>query len=147
MSWTVSAPVIVPVDFSGMTVDALKTAQKIAERPELLYAVHVVSNYDHIAPGTDDLESATDEKRRAIVRSNFSKYLDEHGIHDVQDTILEGEPAAAIAAFASKMKAGLIVIPSHGYDGVKRLLLGSVAESIIREVDCPVLVLRRQDAD
>jgi len=39
------------------------------------------------------------------------------------------------------------VIPSHGYHGVKRLFLGSVAERVLRHAPCRVLVLRRNDAD
>ncbi len=147
MSWSVSEPVIVPVDFSGMSVDAVSTARKIAEQSDNVYAVHVVSNYDQIAPGTDHLEAATDDERRAAVRANFAAFLDENGFGDVREIILEGEVGEQIAEYAASIKAGLVVISSHGYDGVKRMLLGSVAESIIREIDCAVLVLRRADAE
>jgi nucleotide-binding universal stress UspA family protein len=147
MSWTVSQPVIVPVDFSGMSVEAIATACEITGRPENVYAVHVVSNFDQIAPGTAGLESASDEERRAIVRTHFAEFLQQNGFPDIHETILDGQPAIEIAKYATEIKAGLVVIPSHGYDGVKRLLLGSVAESVIRHADCPVLVLRRPDAE
>ena len=147
MSWTVSAPIVVPVDFSGMSVEAIRTACAIAERDDRVYAVHVVPNLDHIVPGMDELDLATDEERSAAVRAHFAEYLTEHGFPDVQEIILEGRPPTEIAAYAEKLKAGLVVIPSHGYDGVKRMLLGSVAEGVVRHVGCPVLVLRRRDAE
>jgi nucleotide-binding universal stress UspA family protein len=56
-------------------------------------------------------------------------------------------PGTEIAEYADEIGADLIVIPSHGYHGVKRLLLGSVAERVIRAAHCSVLVLRRSDAD
>ena len=144
MSWTVAEPILVPVDFSGMSVAAISA---IANRVEQVFAVHVVPNLDHIAPGTTDLELGTDEERHVGVRAHFGKYLAEHGFSDVQPIILNGDPATEIAACAERLKAGLVVIPSHGYDGIRRLLLGSVAEGVVRDVACPVLVLRRMDAE
>ncbi len=58
-----------------------------------------------------------------------------------------GDPGLVITDYATEIGAGLIVIPSHGYHGLKRLVLGSVAERVIRHADCSVLVLRRGDAD
>lgn len=147
MSWSVSSPVVVPVDFSGMSVEAIATACQIADSVQNVHAVHVVSNLDQIAPETGGLEAASDEERRAAVRRHFAEFLSKHDFPNVQETILDGLAEQEIAKYAARIKAGLIVIPSHGYDGIKRLFLGSVAESVIRHADCPVLVLRRQDAE
>ena len=48
-----------------------------------------------------------------------------------------------IADFAQEKKAELIVLPSHGRTGLTRLLLGSVAEKVVRLAHCPVLVLKK----
>jgi nucleotide-binding universal stress UspA family protein len=56
---------------------------------------------------------------------------------------LLGEPAHGIADYAQDKKAELIVIPSHGRTGITRLLIGSVAERVVRLAHCPVLVLRK----
>ena len=61
-------------------------------------------------------------------------------------TFTAGNPGLEIAEFAEEIGAALIVIPSHGYHGVKRWILGSVAERVIRHAKCSVLVLRRSDA-
>ena len=61
---------------------------------------------------------------------------------------MAGALAAAGCAEAPDLEsADLIVISSHGYHGVKRILLGSVAETVIRHASCAVLVLRRSDAE
>ena len=51
--------------------------------------------------------------------------------------IREGDPGLIIADYADEVHADLIVMPSHGYHGVKRLLLGSVAERVLRHANCP----------
>jgi len=55
-----------------------------------------------------------------------------------------GKPATKIVEGAKSWPADLIVIGSHGRGGVERLLLGSVAESVVRHASCPVLVVRSQ---
>lgn len=56
--------------------------------------------------------------------------------------VLEGAPHAAIVTEAERIGAGLIVVGSHGRHGVARLILGSVAERVVRYAGCPVLVAR-----
>ena len=56
--------------------------------------------------------------------------------------VLFGDPGHEIVDLASEIGAELIIMPSHGRRGVKRVLLGSVAERVARLAECPVLVLR-----
>ena len=56
-------------------------------------------------------------------------------------TVVVGRPAAEIVRFAREHEADLIVMGTHGYGSVKRLLLGSVADQVIRQAACPVLVV------
>ena len=53
-----------------------------------------------------------------------------------------GDPGTKIVEYAREIKADLIVMPSHGRTGIKHLLLGSVAERVIRLAECPVMVRR-----
>lgn len=55
-----------------------------------------------------------------------------------------GKPAAEIVNAAKNWPADLIVIASHGHSGVRRALLGSVAEAVARHAPCPVLIVRGQ---
>jgi nucleotide-binding universal stress UspA family protein len=82
--------------------------------------------------------SAKDEARRMI--ADFHKRLPE------QQAALEfveiGEPASEIVGAAKDWPADLVVIGSHGRGGIRRALLGSVAEAVMRQAPCPVLVAR-----
>lgn len=53
-----------------------------------------------------------------------------------------GDPAAVILKFAREIGADLIVMGTHGRTGLRRLLMGSVAEQVVRKASCPVLTLR-----
>ena len=59
--------------------------------------------------------------------------------------ILNGRPAEAIAAFAGKENVDLLVIASRGASGWKHAISGSVAERVLRNAPCPVLVVTRPD--
>ena len=68
--------------------------------------------------------------------------------HDVDCNLIEkvlvrnGVPFHEITAAAESLKADLIIIATHGYTGLKHVLLGSTAERVVRHARCPVLVLR-----
>jgi nucleotide-binding universal stress UspA family protein len=55
----------------------------------------------------------------------------------------EGDPALEIEELASNMKCDLIVMGSHGRSGLARLLMGSVAEHVVRKAECPVLIIKK----
>ena len=54
-----------------------------------------------------------------------------------------GDAGSEIVSYADRVSAELIVIPSHGRSGIKHLLMGSVAERVVRHAHCPVLVLKK----
>lgn len=60
----------------------------------------------------------------------------------VRHVLLEGDPAAEIARYASENGTDLIVMGTHGRTGLERLLMGSVAERVMREALCSVLVVK-----
>ena len=73
-------------------------------------------------------------------------------LHDVKPTdpsipveyrLLTGEPADAVVRSAEEDDVDLIVLGSHGRTGLSRLLMGSVAEAIVRKAHCPVLVYKQ----
>ena len=60
----------------------------------------------------------------------------------LETVILEGKPAAGILDYAKEQNVDLIVVGTQGKKGIERLLLGSVAENIIRSAPCRVLVVK-----
>ena len=56
-----------------------------------------------------------------------------------------GEAAAEIVDLAEELGAGLVVVGSRGLGGIRRALMGSVSDSVVRHAHCPVLVVRREE--
>jgi nucleotide-binding universal stress UspA family protein len=54
-----------------------------------------------------------------------------------------GDPGHEIARYAEDVSAGLIVVSPHGKSGLERLLIGSVADRVVRLAHCPVLLMKR----
>lgn len=138
--------VVCPIDFSSESAHAIRSGLAIAGDPAKLHIVHVISPTDPIAPDVL-LGLVNDETRSDLASASIRKLCAEHHADGAVAAVLTGDPGMQIAEYAKQIHASLIVIPSHGYHGVKRLLVGSVAERVIRYADCSVLVLRRTDAE
>ncbi|MFU2207617.1 universal stress protein [Solidesulfovibrio sp. C21] len=88
-----------------------------------------------------------DIKRRALVATGaVAKAAKERDVACAV-TILEGSPYRAIAAHAASVGAGCLVLGSYGRSGLRRLLLGSVAERVLALSSCPVLVVKAAPGD
>lgn len=140
--------VVVPIDFSDDTAAAIRAGLERVDDPSGLHVVHVLYPLDidaslhGLVPPT-----ASHETREAAAKERLAKILEQVGAIGAQPVILAGDAGLETTDYAKKVSADLIIVPSHGYHGLKRLLLGSTTERIIRHAHCSVLVLRRKDAD
>ena len=136
-------PIIVPWDYSDMSKNALAKAFELAESGEQIEVIHVTPY-----PSAVDVEptviwgSYSEEVIRENLTNSFRDDIPEDKYPGIVFSALFGDPGTKISDRAKAVDAGLIVISSHGRKGLKRLLLGSVAERVIRLAPCPVLVLR-----
>lgn len=146
MSWLPKHKVVVPIDFSESSSDAVTTAREMVAQIADLHVLHVLLPLDYMSPGLV-FESISEDSRLQATRKHAEKFLKEHGLEGATLVVKQGDPGLGVTEYATEVHADLIVIPSHGYHGLKRFVLGSVAERVIRHADCPVLVLRRRDAD
>lgn len=146
MSWLPLDSVVVPIDFSESSGDAIKTAAKLVSQPGQIHVMHVLVPLELVMPGSFTLV-ADEEQRLQAARDRLAAFVSEHQLVGCHLEVRLGDPGLDITDYAAEVKAGLIVIPSHGYHGVKRFLLGSVAERVLRHAHCDVLVLRRRDAE
>ncbi|MEQ8786870.1 MAG: universal stress protein [Pirellulaceae bacterium] len=142
MNWLPKKSVVVPVDFSEESLAALDVALQMVDRPQQLHVIHVLPELNVAEPGV--IWDSIDDKSRCqhaddALREKLSdpKYVGLN-LHSVV-----GDAGHKIADYAAECKAELIVLPSHGRTGLKRLLIGSVAERVVRLSHCPVLVLRK----
>ncbi|HEY3966037.1 MAG TPA: universal stress protein [Planctomycetaceae bacterium] len=145
MPWIPKACVVVPVDFSVHSLAAIATALELVAKPSDVHVIHVLmggSDRDLLrewAPGTEA------ETWDSAGRQRLAEFLKSHDIAGVVQEVRLGDPGFAITDYARQQQAAMIVIPSHGFHGIRRLLLGSVADRVIRYAPCPVLVLRCHD--
>ena len=143
MSFLPKKLIVVPVDFSSCSATAIRTALELADSPADVHVIHVVQPLNPASP----LGVWEDENVQQKLVDNAKAYLDtflaSNEIDGVTTSIEVGSDGTRIVEYADEHKANLVVIPSHGRSGVKRALLGSVAERVIRHAHCPTLVLRR----
>lgn len=143
MSWLPRKSVVVPVDFSDAAVPALQTALEFVKSPADVHVIHALVPLPPLSYG--EMWGVEDTASRlAAAQENLSRFLKKHNISGVTEVVREGDAGLLIADYARETNADLIVMSSHGYHGVTRLLLGSVAERVLRHADCQVLLLRRQ---
>lgn len=142
MSYFPKRCVVVPIDFSAESLAALEVGRQMVDATEHLHVIHVLID---LAPleagevwGVVDPQARIEQAEKAL----REKLAGERYI-GVNTAVLLGEPAHGIANYAQEKHAELIVIPSHGRTGITRLLIGSVAERVVRLAHCPVLVLRK----
>ncbi|TWU22267.1 Universal stress protein G [Novipirellula galeiformis] len=141
MSGLIAKRIVVPVDFSKMSLDAVDQALEIVENEGSIDVIHVLSTLPAMEYG-NLYGTVTDETRIEHVKKNLRERLSDakHAATTIHVSI--GDAGREITSFAEREHADLIVIPSHGYGFVKHILLGSVAERVVRLAHCPVLVLR-----
>jgi nucleotide-binding universal stress UspA family protein len=140
--------VVVSTDFSEIGDAAIPHAFRAArERGASVALVHVLDArptpnplYAHYypMPTPDQIQKAGADADAALRARVPEAY---RGSVPFESVVTEGSPARQIAELAER-GASLIVIASHGRSGLLRLALGSVAERVIREAPCPVLVVR-----
>jgi len=142
MSWLPRRTVVVPVDFSEDSLDALDTAAEVVDSPEHLHVVHVLPILEPADPGII-WQTIDDESRQEHAGDALKEALAERGHKDTEVVVRFGDPGHEISDYAAEIDAGLIVLSSHGQTALMHLLIGSVAERVVRLAHCPVLVLKK----
>jgi len=82
------------------------------------------------------------ERERAYWRQQLEQIRPVNPHIPVRHVLLEGNPAEQIIAYSVEQGADLLVLGTHGRTGVERQLMGSVAEQVMREANCSVLVVK-----
>lgn len=140
--------ILVPTDFSVASEEAVRYAADLAASLSASVVVVHVIHEPFVAGGEWDLyvRDAPEMREQLFsdVRSRLSAVVtvfERRGLHVITD-IRFGLPRDGIVNAAMAAEADLIVMSTHGRSGLHHLLLGSVAEHVIRAAHCPVLALR-----
>jgi nucleotide-binding universal stress UspA family protein len=147
---TIFSKILIAIDGSDASMDAADYAISISKQhnAELLYALHVIH------PADADLFGSTGEMTTAAyyiidMNKEAQKYLDkvklkasEKNIQIKTEVIASTNTAGGIVDYAEDKDVDLIVIGTRGKSGFKKLLLGSVASSVVTYAHCPVMVVK-----
>lgn len=147
--------ILVPTDFSDASKLAVNAAAVLAEQiGAKVTLVHVHDPEALRPPATLGWSPAQQKDLDAEVEEAVAHGLDEFRkgslakVKDLDSAVLhDSSPPHAICKYAEKVGADLIVIATHGRTGLKHLLIGSVAERVVRHATMPVLTLRTTAED
>jgi nucleotide-binding universal stress UspA family protein len=138
--------ILVPVDGSLLAETAVYRAVDLAR--ESGATVHLLRAAEaHTFPGVDATEAQVAVVREAEeYLADVKARLAEAGFTMVETSVWYGPPAPAITEAARLHQVDLIAMTTHGRSGLGRLVLGSVAESVLRGTDAPILLFRAPGA-
>ena len=121
----------------------------LLNRAATLHLVHVHDTRDlSTAMGEASYLYATDwEESRRIDENRLKRIVPPDPSVVFEHHFLLGLPDAEIVGFAADHKVDLIVMASHGRSGLSRLVMGSVAEAVMRKAPCPVLIVKQPQTD
>lgn len=136
--------ILCPIDFSGASYHALEYAVRFATASGAkLIVPHILHDTmsPEFRPGGHAIPF-TDVKRAAAAKLN-EVWTEKMGSYANTSLIVEvGDPFSEILAIAEAHGADLLITATHGRTGLKHLLIGSVAEKLVRHAACPVFVVR-----
>lgn len=138
--------ILVPTDFSESSAAALRAAVRLAQMFRAsIEVLHVDLDATLVLPPPGDIIAIPIASERALAAAAERLEL---AVAEVRQANVEcigasasGRTHSAIVEHALQIGAGLIVMGSHGRHGLGHLLLGSVAEKVVQNAPCPVLVV------
>ena len=125
--------ILYPTDFSSYSNQAYFHAVGLAEAYKASLAIVYV-----FTPGRDGQTPAD----RSLWRDQLESIRPTNPKIPVTHVLLDGDPAGEIVRYAADAAVDVIVLGAHGRTGVERLLMGSVAEKVMRDAPCSVLVVK-----
>ena len=138
--------ILLPVDFSERSEKLIDSAKSMAKTYKAnLVIVYVAGDFTPYT-GFTVPQISIELLEEGVLRDAEDKmdgFLNKHfvGIDYCEGKVLNGNPAEEIIKYAEEQDIDLIVMGTHGYRGVEKMLLGSVAEKVVKMSPCPVLTI------
>ena len=139
--------ILCPVDFSDNSRHALTVAIELAKSSNAALTIAHIWQPPMPLYGTPDaavsgdlIQAMVDDAERSL--AEWQATAQAAGVTSVQSKMLTGVPWDEIVKLALESHADLVVMGTHGRTGLKHVLIGSVAEKVVRHAPCAVLVIR-----
>ncbi len=138
--------ILCPIDFSDASRKAVRYAHEFAVTMRaqifLLNVVDIpIESILNNVQLDEDLEKSAQENLDVVKNELLSEGL------RVESAVKIGDPAEVIIDHTAKLDVNLIIMGSHGKKGLSRLIMGSVAETVLRNADCPVLIVKKHEKE
>lgn len=137
--------ILAPIDFSEYSMEALRGAMELAKDLDgELHIVHVV------APHFALLDKMREQARETLMLEEAEEELTRIRKDDcgnsasVLTQVMVGPPVPKLVEYAKEQQIDLILLATHGRTGIEHLMIGSVAEKLVRAAPCSVLVFRHR---
>ena len=150
---TTISKILYPTDFSEYSKAALPYAINLTQQNHAeLFCLHVVEMPQEEYLTTEymvplNLPHVPEDKILRTARARLEKFVAENvsEIDKITSRVLVGTPFVEIIRYAREQSIDLIVIGTHGHSALAAVLLGSVAEKVVRKAPCPVLTVRHPE--
>jgi universal stress protein A len=139
--------ILVPLDFSDYTDEIMNVAVQIAEKfGSTMHLLHVIPNMDYFTPyesflSAENLVSIQRDIEREVEK-DMEVVVKKLKDIPVAKTIHAGVAFLEIVNYVRTENIDLVVMGTHGRGGLEHILIGSVAEKVVRKSPCPVLTIR-----
>jgi nucleotide-binding universal stress UspA family protein len=138
--------ILCPVDFSEFTQDVINYAVDLAKKYGAeLHVMHVVPNMTYFTP----YESFLTPENLVVIEKNIQDEVEKkftrllkHDDVPTKTATRTGTPFVEIIDYAKTESIDLIVMGTHGHSGLEHILIGNVAEKVVRKSPCPVMTIR-----
>ena len=139
------AKILLATDGSEEAVLAAQSAVDLAARTSSeLHATHVYPTWAEVGPLPASTRELLDREAQELLEAQLER-MGESGISVTEAHLMSGRADEETIVLAEQVGADLIVVGSRGLGGVRRALMGSVSDSVVRHGHCPVLVVRGED--
>jgi nucleotide-binding universal stress UspA family protein len=149
--WLNVRRVLTPIDFSDNSRLIAESAAYMAGKfGAAMYLIFVVQNFEDYSgffvpqmsmPNleTELVEGAED--KMASFCKELQPICDKFGVSELQSRVFMGDVAEQIVDFATEIESDMIIMGTHGYKGLEKIMFGSVADKIVRGAQCPVMTI------
>lgn len=143
--------VVTPIDFSDNSALIAESAAYMAGKfGASLHLVFVVQNFEDYSgffvpqmsmPTLEgELVSGAEEKMAEFCE-NLKDSFNKSGVEKIENKVLMGDVGERIVEYAAGADADLIIMGTHGYKGLEKIMFGSVADKVVRSAACPVMTI------
>lgn len=134
--------IVAPVDLDEHTEAVIEYAAYMADnlsaKLTLIHVVELLREMGDMVLGTPTIKEYN-TKRLENAKELMEKHISKH--QECKGIVITGDIVDEIVSYAEKANASLIIIGTHGARGLEKLLLGSVAERVVKNAHCPTLVM------